>query len=305
MTNIDFLANAFVGTDHAETPWVASFPGDPASAPHQVWFGAPALPMPRTLRDDHNNYVCISTFLRGDDKRFRRRKDHWAALWLVMLDDVGTKIDKKRILLKPSCLVETSPGNCQAWYFLKSPERDRNKAETLISGLLDAGVSDPGAGNLTRYGRLPVGINGKAKYAQGGRPFTQRVKSWEPARRYSAAEIADAYGINLAAATHPQRTNRARKAGDAKAEADGYLRILEGAGLYIEAIRSMPTAHRIICPWFASHTDGDKTGAAYWEPSESNNDHAGFKCHHASCRHRTIADLDHFVSALLRNGDDQ
>lgn len=170
--NIDFLANAFAGIGGDEMPWLAGFPGDVADAQHRVWFGAPAVPLPPFIRDDRNNYVCISTFKRAEDGRQSRRKDCWSAVWLVLLDDLGTKVALDKLRLQPSALVETSPGNYQAWLMLAAPERDADRAEALINGLIKAGVSDPGAGSLTRYGRLPVGINGKAKYADAsGKPF--------------------------------------------------------------------------------------------------------------------------------------
>lgn len=302
ISNTDFIAYAFAGCLSDETPWVAGFPGDVATAAHSVWFGAKALPLPRFVRGTHNNYVCVSTFQRGNDGQFRRRKDCWSGLWLVLLDDIGSKIDAKSALrLKPTALVETSPGNFQGWLFLDRPEREAARAEALINGLIAAGASDPGAGNVTRYGRLPVGINGKSKYTdKQGKPWVQRVHTWQPARRYSVEEITDAYNIDLAAAARPKPL---RKRAEAMRDLDdNYLAILEGAGLYLEATRGLDGGHSIICPWYRTHTDEGTTGTIYFEPSEENSYRGGFRCHHGHCKDRTIADLDHFMSRLLAGG---
>lgn len=296
LSNADFLAHAFAGIDADEVPWVAGFAGDVSTADHRVWFGAPALPMPRFIRPTHNNYVCVSTFRRAEDGKHRRRKDCWAGLWLVLLDDLGTKIQLDALCLAPSCLVETSPGNFQAWLMLAQPERNQQKAQALIDGLIQAGASDPGAGNLTRYGRLPAGINGKAKYqGKDGQPFTQRVHVWEPSRRYTPERIAEAHGFDLAAASkpRPRRTNASKPTGA------GYLPILEAAGLYLEPIRGFHGGHRIVCPWHEGHTGKGTTGTAYFEPDEQNDMKGGFKCQHGHCAHRTIADLDWFIVRLL------
>lgn len=297
LLNIDFIAHAFAGIGADEVPWLAGFPGDVATADHKVWFGAPAIPMPRFIKAAHNNYVCVSTFKRAEDGKYRRRKDCWSGLHMVLLDDLGTKIPFDALRLEPSCLVETSPGNFQAWLFLAQPERDQLKAEAVINGLIKAGSSDPGAGNLTRYGRLPTGINGKAKYHdKDGQPFSQRVHVFEPSRRYTTQQIAQAYGFDLAAACKP----RAKK-GVKPASANRYVEILDAASLYIRPITSMHAAHQIICPWHEGHTGKDTTGTVYFEPDEQNDMQGGFKCQHGHCAHRTIRDLDWFVQTLLRN----
>lgn len=296
LSNADFIAYVFAGIDADEVPWVSGFPGDVSTADHKVWFGAPAIPMPRFIKAAHNNYVCVSSFHRAEDGKHRRRKDCWGGLWLVLLDDLGTKIPFDALRLAPSCLVETSPGNFQAWLMLAQPERNQQKAQALIDGLIAAGASDPGAGNLTRYGRLPTGINGKAKYqGKDGQPFAQRVRAWEPSRRYTPEQIAQAHGFDLAAASKPrQKRTSANKAAGA-----GYLPILEAAGLYIEPIRGFHGGHRIACPWHEGHTGKDTTGTAYFEPDEQNDMKGGFKCQHGHCAHRTIADLDWFIVRLL------
>lgn len=297
LPNADFIAHAFAGVGADEVPWVAGFPGDVATADHRVWFGAPAIPMPRFIRPAHNNYVCVSTFKRAEDGRHRRRKDCWFGLWLVLLDDLGTKIPFDALRLTPTCLVETSPGNFQAWLFLAQPERNQQKAQALIDGLIAAGASDPGAGNLTRYGRLPTGVNGKAQYQGKDGEFSQRVLAWTPSRRYTPEQIAQAHGFDLAAASQPRAPRR--KPSDSKAGGAGYLPILEAAGLYLEPIRGFHGGHRIVCPWHEGHTGKDTSGTAYFAPDDQNDMRGGFKCQHGHCAHRTITDFDYFIVRLL------
>jgi len=296
VSNVDFIAHAFAGCGQDEAPWCAGFSGDGAVADHSVWFGGSALPLPRFIRSDHNNYIATSTFRRGVDGQFRRRKDCWAGMWLILHDDLGTKIPFDKLRLEPSCLIETSPGNFQGWLFLVAPERNQQRAEALINGIIQAEANDPGAGNITRYGRLPVGVNGKGKYAdKAGKPWVQRVHAWQPERRYSAEEVAKAYGFDLNAVTRPTVRRIASKTthGD-----NGYISILDGAGLYLEGMRGME-GHRIICPWHSQHTGEDTTGTVFFEPSEENEWRGGFVCHHGHCKGRNIADLDYFIQRLL------
>jgi len=304
LTNRDFLAYAFFRSSADEMPWVTSFAGDPKDVARGVWFGRPALPLPQFIRPTANNYIVVSTFKRADDGRFHRRKDCFAGLFMVMVDDVGTKVPFKNLRLEPTCLVETSPGNFQAWYFLTEPERDRVRAERLIKGMIASGLTtdgaDPGMNGVTRYGRLPVGINGKGKYIdKAGKPFLQRVAHWSPGTRYSLDDIATAYGVDLSELIIPRRKIVAKPRGAPVVGDDGLTGVLEAAGLYLEPLSGIPGGHRIICPWVHEHTDEDPTGTVYFEPSEENSWSGGFKCHHGHCQHRTIADLRHFVSRLL------
>lgn len=294
VNNVDFIAHAFAGCGQDETPWCAGFSGDVAEANHSVWFGSSALPLPRFIHPAHNNYIATSTFKRGADGQFRRRKDCWSGMWLILHDDLGTKIPFTKLRLEPSCLIETSPGNFHGWLFLTAPERNQHRAEALINGIIHAEANDPGAGNITRYGRLPVGVNGKAKYTDNtGKPWEQRVHSWHPERRYSPEEIAKAYGFKLDVVARPKPRRHAPKA-----DQGGYVAILDAAGLYLEGMRGME-GHRIICPWHAQHTDEDTTGTVYFQPSEENEWRGGFICHHGHCKGRNIADLDYFVQRLL------
>lgn len=313
LSNRDFLAHAFHQCADNEVPWVTGFPGDPCAVHHAMWGGRRGLPLPNFVHADNNNFIAVSSFGLGTDRRQHRRKDCFAAMHIVMVDDVGTKVGFDKLVLEPTCLVETSPGNFQAWYFLAEPERDRLRAETLTKGMISSGLtadgSDPGMNGVTRYGRLPVGINGKAKYVERlGQPFVQKVAIWSPSIRYSIEQIADAYGVDMAGANSISRGRTPRTRGVAHPAAaygdDGIARILESAGLYLEPLRSQEGGHRIVCPWVHEHTDEDQTGTVYFEPSDGNDGRGGFKCHHGHCQKRTIADLNHFVTRLMQSNSE-
>ncbi|MBK9160415.1 MAG: hypothetical protein IPM27_02425 [Nitrosomonadales bacterium] len=304
ITNSDFLMYGFAGLDLDEQFWVAGFPGDPYDVQPWMWGGKGAPPgLPGFIRPNHNNYIAVSSFKRGTDGRFHRRKANFGRMFMVMIDDVGTKVGFERLALLPSALVETSPGNYQAWYFLVTPEPDRGKAERLIDGMIAAGLtadaSDPGMKGVTRYGRLPVGVNGKGKYVEKlGAPFVQTVAVWDPATRYSIEEIAAAYGVDLTAAPPPTRRTNRRMPSAAPIGGDALVAQLVDAGLYLEPELSVAGMHRIVCPWVHEHTDEEPSGTAYFEPSEDNDSRGGFKCHHGHCAHRRVSDLKLFLSYL-------
>jgi DNA primase RepB-like protein len=300
-SNIEFIAHAFVGCGLDETPWVTGFRCDPTNPPHTVWSGTPAIPMPQFVRPMHNNYCAISTFKRSDDGKLRRRRICWSGLWLILLDDIGTKVDLKALQLEPSCLVETSPGNFQSWLMLCSPERNQARAEALVGGFIASGATDPGGCNLVRYGRLPIGVNTKEKYrGKSGEPWVQRCHEWRPDRRYSTDEVAQAFGIDLSAAMQSKGvTRKGTKRSKGLKAGDGYATLLEATGLYLDELSGIEGGHRIICPWHYEHSGGDVSGTAYFEPSAENGWAGGFHCHHGHCAGRTIADLDHFIQRLL------
>lgn len=309
VSNADFIGNAFALIDLSrEALWVTGFREDPALVSHYKWGGQPIPPMSKFIRPNHNNYVAISSFTAGSDGAIRRRKANFGRLFMVMIDDIGTKISPEKLLLTPNAVVETSPGNFQAWYFLATPESDRDRAERLIKGLIASGLTadgaDPGMNGVTRYGRLPVGINSKGKYVSMlGYPFEQRLVVWSPVERFTLDEIAAGYGVDLTMPMAPKKRTAAikqsaRLALPADHDGDPLLELLERADLYLDSIPGLDGAHHIVCPWVHEHTDEDPSGTAYFEPSDDNGWHGGFKCHHGHCQHRTIADLDNFAARL-------
>lgn len=305
VSNIDFLAHAFRKLAKDEVFWVTSMPGDPHTAPRNLWGGREAPPLPTFVQPNHNNYVAVSSFIRGKDGMYHRRKDNHSRMHLVMVDDIGTKVHESKVVLKPSVMVETSPGNYQAWYFLDPPEPDADKADRCIKGMIQAGLTadatDPGMRGVTRYGRLPVGINGKLKYVEKlGSAFVQRVTVWAPELTYRIEEIAEAYGVDLMQSS-PKQVNHNRHSRPEYVSAGGddeMLEMLTQTGSYLGACDGLPGAHRIVCPWVFEHTDDDPSGTVYFEPSDNNAGSGGFKCHHGHCQDRSISHLRSFLRQM-------
>src|SRR4029077_16972408 len=124
----------------------------------------------------------------------------------LMLDYLGTKVPMDRLGdFELSWLIETSPGNYQGGIILNTPITDGAIAVRLLNALIDAGLCDAGAtGPLSRWARLPVGINGKPKHAKAGVPFQCRLVEYRPDKCYSPQEIVDRLELELAPAGRPR-----------------------------------------------------------------------------------------------------
>lgn len=283
------------------------FGGDPApdtsalAASRARWLANAWTPaVTRALPSKHNLFVGISAFhpptgtpiMPG--KYIRRSKDNFAAMMAVMIDDLGdgpgAKIPKHRMRLAPTWLVETSPGNHQAWYVLSEPCTDRDYAEAFIKALIADGLAsdnDPGMAGVSRVGRLPGGINGKAKY---GGSFQTRIADWNPERRFTLAQIQAGYYMRSIVVAPPRQAVKPPPGGAADVLAACVPVILEYAGRFLEQ-RTGTVWHPMICPWRNGHTNGDISGTAYAYPSAENHYLGGFHCHHGTCTGRNIGDL--------------
>jgi len=208
-----------------------------------------------------------------------------------MIDDLGTKLPMSDLKLKPSCLVETSPGNFQAWLFLEKPIVTISGAETLINEMIRAGISaemDPGMKGVTRVARTPVGSNGKEKYRGPGREvWLQRVAECDLGLRYSPLHIAEAYGLDLTARREAPPPSAPRSGVDV--ERAGLIKWLRLFGIVKAEPR--PGYHEITCPWSESHSGKEDTGTYYMEPEALNSFHGGFTCFHGHCIDRDISSL--------------
>ena len=78
----------------------------------------------------------------------------------------------------------------------------RDRVDNLLDGLVSQGLApdgtDPGMKGVTRYVRLPEGYNTKANNVDvNGNPFKCQMVEWEPCRKVSMEQLADAFDIDL------------------------------------------------------------------------------------------------------------
>ncbi len=291
-TNKTFIDDVFHTLEPEAHIWGTAFKTPPDQSPNGVWFGGVITDRSLTkrtnyTRGDCNTFYTVSSFRPGKDGKVYRRKDNFAAAHVATLDDIGdgasAKISWDKVVLPGSFVIETSPDNCQVGYILCEPERDADLFNRVIDALIHQGLasaSDPGMAGVTRYVRMPVGINNKTKYDP---PHRHVLKEWHPERRYTLQDIIDAYGLDLAPPT-PERTfNRVT----IDVADDPYVKILGELSLILTGeIRDGSNFKMvdILCPFHDEHTDRVDEGAIYVIGG-------GFDCKHGHCEDRDIHDL--------------
>ncbi|MGC2459208.1 MAG: DNA-primase RepB domain-containing protein [Gallionellaceae bacterium] len=309
ITNAEFIAAVFPQLPEGAFAAACSISGDPSDSKN--WSAKRADNIVKGLAADRNNYINCSSFFQGADGSFRAIKKEFAAYHSLMFDDIGTKIPSARLgEFKPSWVIETSPGNFQVGIILSEPITDGDVAVRLLRSAIEAELCDPGAhGPLTRWARLPVGINGKAKHADGdGNPFSCRLVEWSPESRYTPQEIVDGLGLVLAPEKHPKKGTKSSSGSTRSAANDGddvltpratenpVVSELTARGLYKTPLGS--GKHEITCPWVHEHTDELDTGAAYFEPDDIY-PLGGFCCQHSHREKYHIRQLLDFLGVSI------
>lgn len=303
ISNADFLTSIFGIIEADARPAVCHFKGSPSGRSGGNWAGrAWMMGTTDTTAVDENWYFSLATFAPDSEGKFRRKKDQFVALYAIMLDDIGTKASSRSRLdaLPPSWLIETSPGNYQAGYLFAEPLTNGGLADAIVKAIIDAGLCDPGAsGPMTRYARLPVGINGKHTPA-----FQCRLIEWHPELRYSHEQIATGLELTLPATKGSRPAAPVTPATWREGEDDVYtprpsenpvITALQERSLYKSPLGS--GKHDITCPWVHEHTGGVDGGAAYFEP-DGRHAIGGFKCLHGHCAGRHIHALIEHLEVL-------
>jgi hypothetical protein len=188
ISNTEFLVAIFPELQSHEHIAVCSKAGDPSLGGWSPQANRNKLPAA------NNNYFIASKFIKNG--RFKVIKPNAISCHALILDDVGTRVPLDRLVLAPSWLLETSQGNYQAGYLIAS-SLTAEQADSLWQRFRNAGLTDPGAsGPVTRWARLPQGVNGKPERSNAdGSPFQCRLVEWKPEKRYTPTELCEAFGL--------------------------------------------------------------------------------------------------------------
>lgn len=281
----EFLAALAAELPKDERMIACGFPGNPNTAPPNAWRPRPWAPG-KDLNLEHvwNGYITVASFGRAPDNSFRRRTDTFAAGRALMVDDIGTKVDIKLVEhMPPSAIVETSPGNTQWWYFLATPERDKDRFDGVIRAFIYGQLlgADPGMNGVNRVGRIPGFVNGKPQH-NGWRCALRELNG----RRWSVEELVKGFKLQLQGRRYSppsMRTETAQERALLWAQTMKLLRALK----MMKRDEPDPSGWtEMHCPWADGHTDRADTGAAIRRPHEDNGWYGGFRCHHGSCADR-------------------
>ena len=295
MISNDQFIKAIFGEDYL---WchVTDFSYDPGNIPKDkhliAWKGD--YYSRYNIQPNTNQYFTISTFYCDEQQQARRRKALFRQTHCIVLDDVKEKLSMEQVqkLPRPSWILETSVGSEQWGYILDTPCVDRGRVENLLDGLVANGLApggkDPGMKGVTRYVRLPEGVNNKASKLVNGvaRPCVMML--WEPFNRVTMEQLAEPFVVNLDAPRREQRVDGASAVSD-----HPLINIPEV--IQIKEVRS-DGRFDIICPWVTEHTGADDSGAAIFTNEDGT---IGFKCHHGACQHRSGADLLRYIDSHI------
>jgi hypothetical protein len=301
-SNAAFLAAVIRDLPEGAAAAVCSVPGDPND--NTNWNALAVDDLDRQCPADNNNYLNCSSFLLNEAGNVTARKDRVGAFHLLVLDDVGTKIDRDKLEgVTPTWEIETSLGNSQVGFRLLTPLRDLADVKALQDSVTVAELSDPGANGAARWVRLPYAINGKVKHRLEGRPFACHLLQWNPDVAYSVEELVKVLGVKLGAAPRASvGAPRSSERGNGDAGASDVYKPAPVENPVLTALRSgklfkrtiAPGKHDITCPWADEHTDGLDSGSAYFEP-DAEHPIGGYKCQHSHGEHYRIHELLDFL----------
>jgi hypothetical protein len=292
----------------------------------------------RHIPMEDNCYVCISSSIKTPNPktgalRYWRGEASFGHGLALMVDDIGTgkgskgelSMDQLCAILQPTATVETSPGNHQCWYFLDEPVDDRRRFKAFLMGFVSHVLLGKGGDStirdISRYGRMPAGINNK-RTADGAlkypvepdvarnkqMPFAVRLVQSDYSRRYGMDRIAAAFGFpivvpveRLLSESEETEKNEA-KYFDALwlKEATWILgRMKMGEGSGGEVSSNMSGKYRIACPWGNEHTNGDKYGAYFRGSIPGAEYDYVFGCGHDTCRKDNKRTWSVFVDKIV------
>lgn len=268
------------------------------------------------INENANCYACISSSIKTPnpktgEMRYWRGESSFGHGLALMVDDIGSgkgskgglTLDHFDAILEPTVTVETSPDNYQLWYMFDKPESSLPKFKAFLNCFVTH-VLQKGGDNtikdISRYGRMPCGINNKRHNMDGdykypiidtkGRkvPYKVKITQADYSKRYSIDFIAKTFGFDI---TIPVKKELFFDENEYKFDAI-WLRMAErilssgklGEGSGGDVTMNMSGKYRIMCPWGQEHTNGDPYGAYFRGPIPGAEIEFVFGCGHDTCR---------------------
>lgn len=261
-------------------------------------------------------YFCVASCKANPVGGLSHKKELFAGLHVVVLDDIGTKIAKAKIpaaLAVPSYIIESSAGNFQYGYILTQPITNRLHAERLLSTVAIAGLTDSGGVSACKLVRLPAGVNGKNDPLKRDFPVTlidANDKTFTPTELLAAIGYEDETGLvtwdriekddidPLAVKNRTQYLSRMPLAQSTDGMIDDVLEWLYSNDMVLND--SGDGWVDILCPWAAQHTDhNDIAGYMPFGRGDTPESRA-FHCFHDHCKDRTTRE---FLTYIIENSE--
>jgi len=229
--------------------------------PKYVW---PAM-MPDKWRGPAAWYGNTASFIVN---RFKGRISASSAnaehVLVLILDDVGTK--SKLPPLKPTWIIETSPGNYQYGYVF-SIQPTLAEYSAAIIAIAAAGYTDVGAINPVRNFRLPGSLNLKA----GNNNFAARLVEFNQTIEYTLAEICHALNV----VPDDPNTTKFQRMHLTDNGMDDVLGWLSTRGAVVDR-GNTDGWYGVVCPNAHEHSDGQPAGR--YQPVNR-----AYCCFHSHC----------------------
>jgi hypothetical protein len=262
-----------------------------AGWPARQWI--PGVPHPNA-----SPYFTVSTvqspgipgvdFEAGEKVKIGRHSLDCVQTFVIVLDDVSSKVAAEGIPLAPTYRLESSPGNFQYGYQLATPAEGLD-ALPLINAIRKEKNADcsqkysdlKGSAGVNRVMRYPGSVNVKP----GKNNFRSVCREWAPDRLFTIEQIATAFGLTLEDASVPAHI--------LGADTDLWLERLRRLGLVLSSHPNSNGFYDIICCWYDHHGHDPRKEAAY-KPGK---DRGVYYCHHTGCDGRDLDDLTEYLLA--------
>lgn len=215
----------------------------------------------------------------------RRRKTDVARVRAIVADWDTPNKPLPKMPLKPSMLIETSPGKFHLYWC--TDDMPLEMFEQVQRGVVTTLGSDASIIDLSREMRVPGFMHTK----DPTNPFCVDLVECH-GKRYPAAKLIAAFPFDPKSKTVHEKWDGTVRAKTAITEAV--------MAAMFEKKADGGKAYALPCPWASEHTtDSTKTSTAYYPPSEDNGGAGYFKCMHAHCAQRTAADFDAWIVARI------